>query len=355
MVGPADQDWPPAIDSGAKDLVTIPFVHFALQLHGNLPLDAYPRLTQRAEQIGFDDLTVHDVLLRRPVWPVLCDIASASERMLVGPNVTHPHLQHPAFIATNMAHLDEVSGGRAVVGIGRGSLYEIVGRKMPPGYKSLAEAVAVIRALLEGDTAGAQGETFSLAPHQALTFGTRRRIPVYLGVYGPTGAKLAGRIADGVRAAAQWDPAWMVQFRDWLSEAAERAERDPDSIDLIVENWTFLHPDREAARQQARRLLCNFLPYLGAMLDFYQIPESEVEAARAVTLGGQPERAAEISDATVDRFMAAGDGEDLRRGLDAWEQAGFNTVSFSGALGPDTDLALDIIGTEIARRRDSQR
>ena len=50
-----------------------------------------------------------------------------------------------------------------------------------------------------------RGETFSLAPHQSLTYGTRRRLPIYLGVYGPMGAELAGRVADGVRAAAQWD------------------------------------------------------------------------------------------------------------------------------------------------------
>jgi 5,10-methylenetetrahydromethanopterin reductase len=325
-------------------------MHYSLQLHGNLDIDAYPVLTRRAEQLGFADLTIHDVLLRRPVWPVLCDVARASEQLLIGPNVTHPHLQHPAVIAANIAHLDELSGGRAVVGIGRGSLYEIVGRTLPRGYESLAEAVAVIRALLRGETAGVDGETFSLAPNQAFTFGEPRDVPVFLGVYGRKGAELAGQIADGVRSAAQWDPAWMTQFRGWLAESAERAGRDPDSVELTVENWTYLHPDRDLARTAARRLLCNFLPYLGTMLEFYKIPDQEVDAARAVTLDGQLDRVDEISDSTVDRFMAAGDADDLRRGLDNWEAAGFSTVSFSGALGPDTDLALDMIGAEIERR-----
>lgn len=328
-------------------------MNYGLQLHGNLDLDEYPRLVEKIENYGFADLSIHDVLLRRPVWPLLCDVARASTTLEIGPNVTHPHLQHPAVIAANIVHLDEVSGGRASLGMGRGSLYEIVGRSLPKGYKSLEEAIEVIRALCAGETVGVDGETFSLAPHQELHFGGRRPIPVYLGVYGPKGAALAGRVGDGVRAAAQWDPSWMLQFRGWLRESAEAAGRDPDEVSLTVENWTFLHPDRELARSRARRLLANFLPYLGVMIDFYGIPDTEIDAARRATLGGDPDAAAEISDATVDRFMAAGDETDLCRGLDAWEEAGFDAISFSGALGPDTELALDMLGAEITRRNEA--
>ncbi|QBI20407.1 LLM class flavin-dependent oxidoreductase [Egibacter rhizosphaerae] len=85
-------------------------MRFGLQLHGTLELEQFPALASRAEALGLEDVTFHDTLMRRPVWPVLCDIARATEHVRVGPNVTHPFVQHPAVIATNCAHLDEVSG-----------------------------------------------------------------------------------------------------------------------------------------------------------------------------------------------------------------------------------------------------
>lgn len=323
---------------------------FGLQLHGTLAIDAYAPLARRAEALGFADVCVHDVPMRRPCWPLLCDIARATSRVRVGPDVTHPWLQHPAVIAANVAHLDELSGGRATLGIGRGSLYALLGMEDPSSLGGLEEAVRVARMLLGGDRAEFRGSVFGLGPGHGLAFGTRRPVPVYLGTFGPAGARLAGRLADGVRAAGQWDPRWAERVRAWVEEGAREAGREPGSVDVIVENWTCLHPDRERARHHARRILATFLPHLGPMLAFYGVGDDEVRAARAATLSGSAEALGAIRDATLDRFMAAGDAGDLRRGLDRLAAAEFEAVSFSGVLGPDTELALEIIGAELARR-----
>lgn len=325
-------------------------MRYGLQLHGTLELAAFPVLAGRAEALGFGDVTFHDTLMRRPVWPVLCDIANATERVLVGPNVTHPFIQHPAVIAANCAHLDELSGGRAVLGIGRGSLYSLIGQSHRGSLRGVEEAVQVFRILVAGDTSEFAGEVFSLGAGQGLKFGRRRRIPVFLGTFGPRGCRLAGRIAEGVRAAAQWDPSYMLEAREWIREGAERAGRDPGAVEIVVENWTCLHHDRDLARARARDIVSTFLPELGPMLGFYGIPQREVDAARAASVHGDRDALADISDATIDRFMAAGDADDLRRGLDRIEQAGFEAVSFSGILGPDAGTALEMLGDEMRRR-----
>jgi 5,10-methylenetetrahydromethanopterin reductase len=326
-------------------------MRFGLQLHGTLPLDAFGRLATEAERLGFEDVTFHDTLMRRPVWPVLCDIARATRSVMVGPNVTHPFLQHPAVIAANLAHLDEVAGGRAVLGIGRGSLYELVAQSHRGTLRGVAEAVTVIRKLMRGERGTWEGEEFGLGPGQGLKFGQRRDPDVYLGTFGPKGCRLAGAIADGVRAAAQWDPSYMLKVRDWVGEGAERAGRSPGDIGLVAENWTCLHPDRDRARRHARRIIATFLPELGPMLDFYRIPQVEIEAARSATVFGDESAFEQISEATIDRFMAAGDHEDLRRGLDRLADAGFDAVSFSGVLGPEPEVALGMVGAEIGSRR----
>ncbi|MDY7106964.1 MAG: LLM class flavin-dependent oxidoreductase [Actinomycetota bacterium] len=315
----------------------------ALQLHGNLEPERYGELAARAEQYGLVDCTVHDLLFRRPVWPLLCDVARATTRVAVGPNVTHPHLVHPVVTATNVAHLDDVSGGRAVLGIGRGSFYDTVGLAPPGGLAAVEEAVEVIGRVLAHDTGGWDGRWFRLAPGHALLTGEPRSVPVFLGCHGPKAVALAGRRGWGVRMAAQWDPAYPLEMREVMRRAAADAGRDPDGVRFVVETWPSLHPDREKARAYARRLLANFLPRLGPLLGFYGIAEAEVEAARAASAGD--ERALDaITDATIDRFMAAGDREDLARGLGALADAGFDEVSFSGQLGPDIDTALDMIG-----------
>lgn len=326
-------------------------MRFGLQLHGTLAPDAYAALARRAEQIGFDDVTVHDLPMRRPVWPLLCDVARATSRVAVGPNVTHPFLSHPAATACSLAHLDDISDGRAVLGIGRGSLYGLVGLEPEHQLTAVAEAIFVIRLLVRGETGPWTGEMFALGEGAGLRFGRPHDVPVHVGTFGPNGARLAGRVANGVRAAAQWEPSWMVRVREWARQGAAQAGRDPAALELVPENWTYLAEDRERARRDAKRVLATFLPYLGPMIEFYDISDEELRAARAASIHGDEQAADAIGDATVDRFMAAGDASDLRRGLDALDDAGFHTVSFSGVLGPDPGWSLEVLGEELARRR----
>jgi 5,10-methylenetetrahydromethanopterin reductase len=328
-------------------------MRFLLQLHGDLAVDDYPELAARAEALGFEDVTVHDVLLRRPVWPLLCDIARSTARVKVGPNVTHPYLSHPVQIAANLAHLDELAGGRAVLGIGRGSMYDLVGRADPSTHAGLSEAIDVIRALTAGGGGPVGGEAFPLAAGARLHFGTRRRVPVYLGALGLKGARFAGAHCDGLRVAAQWEPSYARTLRDALQAGAEAAGRPRGSVDLVIENWTFLHPDRDLARVGARQILAAFLPHLGPLLRFHSIAEHEVSAAADYVRYGDKRVLDRISDRTVDLFMAAGDDTDLRAGLERLAAAGFDAISFSGRLGPDPALALEILGREIAARSGS--
>lgn len=318
-------------------------MRLALQLHGNLAPERYGELAARAERFGLVDCTVHDLLFRRPVWPLLCEVARATARVRIGPNVTHPHLVHPVVTAANVAHLDDLSGGRAVLGIGRGSFYDTVGLAPKGGLAAVAEAIEVIGAVLAHDTGGYDGRWFTLAPGQALVTGEPRSVPVFLGCHGPKAVALAGARGWGVRMAAQWSPAYPVEMRALMRRSAEEAGRDPDGVRFVVETWPSLHPDRDLARTFARRLLANFLPRLGPLLPYYAIPDQEIAAARAASAGD--DRALDaISDATIDRFMAAGDHHDLARGLEALAEAGFDEVSFSGQLGPDIDAALAMIG-----------
>lgn len=93
----------------------------------------YPALARAVESHEvFQELSVHDVVWWRPVWPILTLVAEHTDRVLVGPDVTHPYLVHPAATAQNLAALDELSRGRAVLGVGRGSFLEPLGIRRSP-------------------------------------------------------------------------------------------------------------------------------------------------------------------------------------------------------------------------------
>lgn len=322
---------------------------FAIQFHGDHPIGAYGDLAAQAEDAGFADVTLHDVLMRRPVWPVLCDIARATRRVEVGPNVTHPYLAHPAVIAANVRHLDELSGGRAVLGLGRGSMYDLVGQRSPATFDSLLEAIRVIRALLDGDRTGVDGDVFALRSDTSLHFGSPRRVPIVFGTLGPRGAEFAGRHCDGLRAAGQWHPGYAANLREHALAARSTAGQS-HGFEVIAENWTCVHPDRDLARHRARLLLAPFLPHMGPMLRFHEVPDEEVAAAEEIARFGREDLAHRISDRTLDLFMAAGDLDDVRAGIERLRESGFTAVSFSGALGPDTHLAVDLLGRLVSEQ-----
>lgn len=324
-------------------------MRFSLQLHAQLPLAAYPRLAASAEAYGFSDVTVHDLLLRRPVWPLLATLAQATGRISLGPDVTHPFLQHPAGIAANIAYLDELSKGRAILGIGRGSMYHLVGLAPRDSTAVVEEAIELIRHLLAAKEGGFRGRHFTLAPEARLIPAPRRaHVPIFVGTFGPRLAEVAGAIADGVRAAAQWDPRYLQRLREFVAAGARKAGRNPEAVPVVAETWLCLSTKRQEARRLARRILATFLPHLGPMLDFYGIDAALVGRVRAHLAAGDRAAAGRlIPDDVVDLFMAVGEPEDVARGLSRLRQAGVEALSFSGVLGPDPEAALRLLGEEV--------
>lgn len=280
---------------------------FAVQLHGSFPMDAYPELARAVERHPFSELTVHDVVWWRPVWPVLTLVAANTERVIVGPDVTHPLLAHPIVTAASIAALDELSGGRAVLGVGRGSLLEPLGIR-PAGPSAVRGLVEEVQRHLAG--------SFHWRPPRA-------RVPVFVGAFGPRMIEAAcAGWAEEIRPPGTWDARFLEDVQ----------RRVAGRVRVGCEVWTVVDPDRERARDLGRDVLGRFLPAMGTMTRFYGV-----------------EPGAPISDRTLDLFVAAGTPADVARGLERLLAARPETVTFSGRLGPDPRAAIGYLG-EIVRR-----
>ncbi|WP_051579667.1 LLM class flavin-dependent oxidoreductase [Pseudonocardia acaciae] len=163
------------------------------------PLDELVATAAAAERLGYDSVWVNDDRLQKDLFGVLAAMAGATSTVRLGPGVTNPYSRHPALLAAAIATLDELSGGRAVLGLGAGGTnHRALGIERRAPATALREAITVVRGLLAGDEVTLDGTVVS-ARHARLDFTpARASVPIYVGARGPKMLRTAGELADGV-------------------------------------------------------------------------------------------------------------------------------------------------------------
>src|SRR5438067_2190535 len=166
---------------------------FGFTLKPEHDLKRTTELARRAEAHGFTHGWLFDshVLWREP-YVLLTLMAQATERMRLGTCVTNPATREPSVTASALAVLDEISGGRMDVGIGRGDSARRVLGKPPTTMATLEEAIRVIRDLVEGRAVEYEGTELKLP------WTGPWKLPVWVAGYGPMALAMTGRVADGV-------------------------------------------------------------------------------------------------------------------------------------------------------------
>ena len=174
-------------------------MQFGFTLKPSHSIEQTLELTRRAEALGFEYGWLFDshVLWRDP-YPLLTLMIGATSTMRFGTCVTNPATREPSVTASSLAVLNELSGGRMDLGIGRGdSAIRVLG-KGPTSMKDLEETVRVVRALVEGQTVEYEGSALKFDWVEA------HHLPVWIAGYGPMALGLA---------AARFisDRKWMVE------------------------------------------------------------------------------------------------------------------------------------------------
>jgi len=181
-------------------------------------------LTRQAEAAGFEYAWLFDShVLWQEAYVLLTLMATASERLRLGTCVTNPATREPSVTASALATLNQVSGGRMDLGIGRGDSARRVLGKGPTTMATLEEAIHLIRDLVEGRPVKYEGTELQL------TWSGRWKLPVWVAGYGPMALTMTGRVADGVILQLA-DPDLVRWFVGQVREAARAAGRDPGAI-----------------------------------------------------------------------------------------------------------------------------
>src|SRR5690349_20971995 len=121
------------------------------------PPDEFVRTVHLVEELGYDALWLTDSSLHaRYVFSYLTLAAVNSSRILLGSGVTNPVTRHPALLAVAAATVDEIAGGRFVLGIGAGDRPLTALRARPASLRRLESAIVGLRQLLAGERVSAQ-------------------------------------------------------------------------------------------------------------------------------------------------------------------------------------------------------
>jgi 5,10-methylenetetrahydromethanopterin reductase len=245
-----------------------------MRIGAALPLEAPAgellELAAATEGLGYDTLWCNDDRLQHDVVAMLAAMARSTRRVLLGPGVTNPYSRHAALIATAIATLDELSDGRARLGLGAGGTnHRALGVRREAPAAALREAVGLIRGLLAGERVSVDGRVVR-AQDARLDFAPRRAdVPIFIGARGPRVLELAGELADGVIVGN------ITTRRGWsyatgrIADGAQRAGRDPASLDVCAWLYTCVADDPEAAADAIRPMVATSLvtsrPILGEL------------------------------------------------------------------------------------------
>jgi 5,10-methylenetetrahydromethanopterin reductase len=208
----------------------------------------------------------------------------------------------------SIAAIDELSGGRAILGLGAGSLLESVGIEGRRPRVAVRECAELVQRFLAGKRTPYEGEVFHASAEATFFWSPLRRgVPVFIGALGPRMIESVATWAEELRPSAIWAPEFFVDLKSRAEEAAQSAGRTGISVGCNV--WLSLDQDRMAARALGRSALAPFLaiPQFAPLRDFYEIDATEVaEVGRRVATGDVEGAARRISDETLDTFVAAG-------------------------------------------------
>ena len=291
----------------------------SLGLQSDKRPDEYRLLARRAEDAGFDVLSVyHDLLFQPAIAPLLL-MALETERVRLGPAALNPQTLHPVEIAGQIAALDLVSGGRAYLGLVHGAWLDRLGLREPRPLTALRETVEIVRRLLAGDRSGFAGERFTLEPGAGLEYQPlRSSVPLLVGTWGPRTAAYAGKVAAELKLGGSANPDMVRLVREWIGN---------DEVGLVVGAVTVVDEDGDAARARARAEVELYLP---------------VVAHRDRTLDL---RAGE--EPPLDRFVIAGTPEQVADHAERLREAGATRIEFGTPQGLTTLGGVELLGRRV--------
>jgi 5,10-methylenetetrahydromethanopterin reductase len=324
------------------------------------------RYVQAAEEAGIAVLGFGDVpSINRETFVTLGLCAQATKTARLGPTVSNPVLRHPLVLASGVATVDEISGGRAFLGLATGNSSIYNWGLQPARTQVMRDAVRQIRVAFDEATGQARPDT----AHAAKTVGLawpRRRVPVMVAAAGPKAVTVAAEVGDGLIWDGGADPVLVakriaevkaIRAGSGDSSAGQDAASDQDGDPH--EAWVYTKAFVADTSDEARAALAVIVAAAGNDAFRYAMEAKDVPPDLVEPLlefharYSFRDHAHATSDVNVklmyelgldtflyDRFSIAGDAAEVARRLGVLEALGVDVVLISGAV-PDKMVLIE--------------
>jgi len=282
--------------------------------------------SRQAEALGFEAMFIADSQMNcLDPFQALAVCAGQTKRLRLGTAVTNMVYRDPTVLAGCAATLNEIAGGRAILGLGTGDgpVYTL-GRKPTPMAK-FEEGLQMMRQLFQGKPADfPTGKV-------ALQIG-KLPVPVYASVEGPKGLQAAGRYADGVILGSGFDLRVLQWARQKIAQGAAEAGRSPAEIDLIAAGMICVDKDRARARATVRTRMANRAHH-NFRFTLETVPPEELPGLKLFMEHFDDSKPLEekvdpkyVSDYLVERFSIAGTPQECVARVRELERAGIGRL-----------------------------
>ncbi|HET6953293.1 MAG TPA: TIGR03560 family F420-dependent LLM class oxidoreductase [Acidimicrobiales bacterium] len=241
-------------------------MRFSLWLDAGRPWSELLAAARHAEATGWDGVWIADHFMANSPDPgpmleagsLAGALAAAVDRVRIGTLVYGNTYRHPAVVANMAATVDQVSGGRFVLGVGAGwqvNEHEQYGIPLPPvgeRVERFAEAVEVMRRLLDQPSTSFAGNHYRLTGARCDPKPVQQPLPILVGASGDRMLGITARFAD------EWNcwglPDRIAERAAVLDRACEKAGRDPDDIARSAQALVFFTDDAAEADRLAQSL-----------------------------------------------------------------------------------------------------
>ncbi len=299
-------------------------------------------IVQEAERLGYDSVWAAEAY-GSDTATVLGWLAGQTTKIRLGSGIFQMPARSPAMTAMTAATIDQLSGGRMILGIGSSGPQVAEGwhgQRFARQLQRTREYVAVVRMALARERVQYSGETLELplpdGPGKALklTISTvQEQIPVYLAAIGPKNTALAGEIADGW-IPTLFSPEHVSEFRPLLTEGAERAGRSLESFDIAPTVNVLISDDQQAARDAMRPFIALYVGGMGSrkqnfynnLVQRYGFEDAAREVQDLYLEGKRDEAMAALPDELIDEVSLCGPRDVVRERLDVFRDAGVGTL-----------------------------
>ena len=302
-------------------------MRFGVELHQYLDAGTVLEESRAVERLGYDALWLGDSqLIWRELWVLMGAAAAATSRVTLGVGVTNPITRHAAVTASAVMTLQELSDGRAILGVGLGHT-SVATMGLPRATrKQLAAYVTSVRALCRGEEIPTDHGPLRLA------FGNRATAPpMVIGGSGPKMLQLAGQIGDGAILSGQLgQPEVRREALDRLAGSLRERPHPPETFPIHAGVAACVSTDRQAALDAVRPHVAQGLQspsarLVGAAKAARQALATSYNVHDHMHPGAR--HAAVVPDDVIPEFAIAGTPEDCVRQCPAMFDAGIDEIT----------------------------